>query len=532
MTNGDNVSIHSSIFSKLVPHNKLGTLSCISLIVNKIIGTGIFSNPSPIFQYLNGNVGLFLLFFIIGGIIIFSGLLIYMEFALNLPFKNGGELNYLIRVLPNPKGLIGCAYSFSIVLLGFSSGNSSAFGKYILYAATGKDTVDDNLVKLIGVGCISFCCFLHYKFPKGGSNLFNFLGIFKIMILVLIIIIGVVAALGFLNIEPTNNFENIWSFQDGTKPSIYSTSVALLEVIYSFKGWENVNYVLNEVDNPYHILTVAAPLAVLLTTVLYFFVILSYLVVVPKEDILSSGVLIAGIFFNKVFGESIASRLLPVIISLSNLGNVLVVSYAHSVVNQELAYNNYLPFSRVFQNFNYSLLLHWVVTVVVLVGPPSSEIYEFIVNLYIYPGTWINVILTTGLIYLKFNQSSEKWGNYHLKEDEEISENGSVISDELQTYYPQASETDRLLHNCNSREIKPRPKIVSTPMVCVFIFLFSNIFLAVFPFVPPPNSSSLDIPYWMFPVLGTGVLILGGMFYYLRPIFGKKDIKYEGDYVL
>ena len=65
MTHGDTASIHSSIFSKLVPHNKLGTLSCISLIVNKIIGTGIFLNPSPIFQYLNGNVGLFYYFFLL-----------------------------------------------------------------------------------------------------------------------------------------------------------------------------------------------------------------------------------------------------------------------------------------------------------------------------------------------------------------------------------------------------------------------------------------------------------------------------------
>ncbi|RCK59160.1 High-affinity methionine permease [Candida viswanathii] len=528
MPHGDTASIHSSIFSKLVPHNKLGTLSCISLIVNKIIGTGIFLNPSPIFQYLNGNVGLFLLFFIIGGIIIFSGLLIYLEFALNLPFKNGGELNYLIRVIPNPRGLIGCVYSFSIVLLGFSSGNSFAFGKYVLYAATGTESVDDNLVKLIGVGCITFCCFLHMKYPKQGSNLFNFLGIFKILILVLIIFIGVLAFGGFLNLQPTDNFKDIWAFHEGTKPSIYSISVALLEVIYSFKGWENVNYVLNEVDDPYHILTVAAPLAVLLTTVLYFMVILAYLVVVPKDEMLSSGVLIAGIFFNKVFGASVTARLLPILISFSNLGNVLVVSYAHSVVNQELAYNNYIPFSCVFQNFNYSLMLHWLVTVVVLVAPPSSEIYEFIVNLYIYPGTWINVILTAGLLYLKFNKKKENWGEFHLKEDEELSEDGSVVSDELQTYYPHRSETDPLLPPC---EFKPRPKIISTPYVCVFIFLIANIFLAVFPFVQPPNAASLDIPYWMFPVLGTGVLVLGAVFYYIRPYVTKKDIKYESDYI-
>ncbi|RLV91985.1 High-affinity methionine permease [Spathaspora sp. JA1] len=528
---------------------KLGTLSCISLIVNKIIGTGIFSNPSPIFQYVNGNVGIFLLLFFLGGIIIFCGLLIYLEFALNLPFKNGGELNYLLRSFNRlPKGLMGCIYSFSIVLLGFSSGNSYAFGKYVLFAITGKQDMNDTVVKAVGVGCISFCIWLHIKFPNQGTSLFNFLGIFKILILVLIIAIGGLASLGLLNIETTDNFNgDVWKFHNNVKPNSYSISVALLEVIYSFKGWENVNYVLSEVDNPYHILTVAAPLAVALTTGLYFLVIISYLIIIPKEEILSSGVLIAGIFFNKVFGESITARLLPIFISLSNLGNVLVVSYAHSVVNQELAYNNYLPFSKYFQNLSHSLLLHGAITIIILIAPPSTEIYEFIVNLYIYPGTWINVAISAGLIYLKLNRKKEYWGEFNpiehtLNTDEEdvpidsdSIESYSSCDDDLQEYTPQRRHSHgHMLHVTITNETvqSENNKKISAPLICVVIFLISNIFLALFPFVPPPNKDSLAIPYWMFPVIGTGVLALGGVFYYARPMWSveDKEIKYEDDY--
>ncbi|KAG7665132.1 uncharacterized protein J8A68_001188 [[Candida] subhashii] len=547
---GDTTSIHSSIFGK-TPKEKLGTLSCISLIVNKIIGTGIFSNPSPIFQYTNGNVGLFLSLFLLGGIIIFCGLLIYLEFALNLPFKNGGELNYLLRVFKFPKGLMGCVYSFSIVLLGFSSGNSYAFGKYMMYAYTGRhdgDSIDDRLVKLIGVGCISFCIFLHIRYPNQGTRLFNFLGVFKILILVLIIGIGGLVAIGGLKgVAKTDNFTDVWKFHEDMKPNSYSISVALLEVIYSFKGWENVNYVLNEVDNPYHILTIAAPLAVLLTTSLYFLVLIAYLIVIPKEEILSSGVLIAGIFFNKVFGESITSRLLPILISFSNLGNVLVVSYAHSVVNQELAYNNYIPFSSYFQNLNHALLLHWIITVLILVLPPSTEIYEFIVNLYIYPGTWINILLTLGLIYLKLNKRKEEWGEFNpidhskslledLEEDSDINSIESYMGDEeVREYTPRRrhSEHDHLLRvsTADLSEATIPKKVISVPFIGVAIFLIANIFLALFPFVPPPNYKSLDIPYWMFPVIGTGVLILGAVFYFIRPlIYEDSEIRYEDDY--
>ncbi|KAK6465864.1 amino acid permease-domain-containing protein [Scheffersomyces coipomensis] len=569
----------SSLYSKLsstfipTPQAKLGTLSCISLIVNKIIGTGIFSNPSIIFKYLDGNVGLFLSLFLLGGLIIFSGLIIYLEFSLNLPIKNGGELNYLLRIFNRPKGLIGCIYSFSIVILGFSSGNSYAFGKYILFAFTSEayhENISETYVKLIGVGCITFCIVLHMKYPNQGTHLFNFLGIFKILILVLIIAIGGLVTIGFIDIEPTTNFTNIWQFEDsistGSSASVYNVSVALLEIIYSFKGWENVNYVLNEVENPYHILTIAAPSAVLVTTALYFLVIISYLIVIPKQELLNSGVLCAGIFFNKIFGSNITSHLLPIFISLSNLGNVLVVSYAHSLVNQELAMNNYIPFSKTFQNLNYALLLHWAVTVLILVGPPSTEIYEFVVNLYIYPGTWINVLISVGLIYLKVNKKTENWNEYniidhsqtndddidYILEQNESDEQEPTFNDDedntVQDFNPRnrSQTSDRMsrLSISSSTALLPSSspttskKIIKAPYICIALFLTANLFLALFPFVPPPNKDSMIIPFWCFPVIGTGVLLLGGVFFYVRPyfhlIFGSihdvNDIKYEDEY--
>ncbi|CUM65115.1 uncharacterized protein PRCAT00002742001 [Priceomyces carsonii] len=480
---------------------KLGTLSCMSLITNKMIGTGIFLIPATIFQYTNGSVGLLLLLFLMGTVVIMCGLVIYLEYALNLPFKNGGEKNYLLRTYRYPKGLIGCVYAFQIVLLGFSSGNSYAFGKYVLFAI---DAENEALVKLVGVGCITFCILLHIKYPNHGTSLFNFLGMSKILILIMIILVGIFA----IPSTNTDNFHDIWSYENNESPSFYSISVAMLEVIYSFKGWENANYVLNEVSDPYHILTIAAPLAVIITSLLYFLVVIAYLIVIPKDEFLRSGVLVAGIFFSKVFGESIASRILPLIISMSNLGNVLVVSFAHGHLNKELADNNYIPYSKWFQNLRNSLLLHWIITVIVLVAPPSTEIYEFIVNLYIYPGTWINVLLTLGLIYLKVNEEKENWGNYHYLEVEGDPDSDAPSNDDF------SIGPIRLTRN----------KPISAPYICIAIFLVANIFLAVFPFIPPPVKGS-QIPYWLFPTIGSAVLLSGAGFYYSRKWYSERNGK-------
>lgn len=334
-----------------------------------------------------------------------SGLLIHLEYALKLPFRNGGEKNYLLRVFRWPKGLFGCVYAFQVVFLGFSSGNSFAFGKYLWYAISGNQADDNDWQsKLIGVGCIKFCAWLQIKRSNQGTALFNFLGMFKILILLLIIAIGLFVAVGLIKLPPSVPVPVL-----PTQSSPYSVAVALLQVVYSFKGWENVNYVLQELEDPYGALTFIALISVLQVTVLYLMGVVSYLIVIPKQELLSSGVLVAGIFFNKVFGEYITSRLLPILISFLTLGNVMVVSFAHSHVNKELAHENYLQSSQYFDDINKLLILHWFVTVFILVAPPSAEIYEFVVNLYIYPGTWINLALTIGIIYLKINSDQENW---------------------------------------------------------------------------------------------------------------------------
>lgn len=528
--------------------HKLGTLSCVSLITNKMIGTGLFSTPSIIFKYCDGNVPLYLGLWVLGAFIIFSGLLIYLEFALNLPLQNGGEKNYLLRVFKLPKGLAGCVYAFQMVFLGFSSGNSFAFGKYIWYAVSGNQVGDDDWTsKLIGVVCITGCIWLHIQFPNQATLLFNFLGMFKIVILMLIIAIGSLVAIDVIGIPEAPPAQNLHT---GVLSNFYSISVALLEIVYSFKGWENANYVLSEIADPYHVLTIAAPMAVLLVTILYFLVIISYLIVIPKEELLNSGVLVAGIFFNKVFGESVTSKMLPLMIALLTLGNVMVVSFAHSIVNQELARNNYLPFSKTFENLNYSLILHWFVTVVILVGPPSADVYEFVVNLYIYPGTWINVAITGGLVYLKLNAEKEGWGRMRYVEDLEIIDDEGVPlevsttadtdldSTSIQSYNPQEQESGFIEFNnliLSHSHLTTKHKSFSASWVCVVLFFIANVFLAILPFFPPPKGTvNSTIPYWCFPVVGTGCLLIGAVFYFGREKYylkkGWTPPVYEDEY--
>lgn len=325
---------------------KLGVTSAVFLILNKMIGTGIFSTPSGIFA-ATGSVGVSLFLWVIGGILTFAGLSVYLEFGLQIP-RSGGEKNYLERVYRRPKYLATCAFLSQMILLGFSSGNSLAFGRYVLFAS-GSTAPDGWAARGIAIACITFAVLLHATLPKWGMRLFDILGVFKTVILLFIVFSGFAALAGHRRIPDPHNFDNAFRLETGDGyggGGAYAYATALLRIVYSYKGWENANYVLGEIKDPRRTLKVAAPLAIGGVTILYVLANVAYFAAIPKSDLAKSEVIVAGLFFRNVFGDSAGARSLPAFVALSNLGNVLVVSFAHSRVNQEFAKEGLLPFSK------------------------------------------------------------------------------------------------------------------------------------------------------------------------------------------
>ncbi|KAF3923019.1 hypothetical protein ABW20_dc0103985 [Dactylellina cionopaga] len=366
---------------------KIGITGAGFLILNKMIGTGIFSTPSGIFA-ATGSVGVSLMLWVIGGLLTFCGLSVFLEFGLAIPLS-GGEKNYLERVYRHPKYLATSVFLSQMILLGFSSGNSLAFGRYVLFAS-GRDIADGWQARGIAIACVTFAVLLHGLLPKWGIRLFNVLGVFKVFVLLFIVCSGFAALAGHRRVPNPHNFDNAFRLEKGDGyggGGAYAYATALLRIIYSYKGWENANYVLGEVKNPRRTLSIAAPVAVGGVTILYVLANVAYFAAIPKAELAKSEVIVAGIFFRNVFGDSAGARALPAFVALSNLGNVLAVSFAHSRVNQELAKEGLLPWSKFWASNKpsnspfASLGLHWIVTVIVLIAPPAGPAYNFIVDL-------------------------------------------------------------------------------------------------------------------------------------------------------
>lgn len=469
----DNHSRNGESFDD-VPSSKrtIGLSSAIFLIVNRIIGTGIFATPSSILAS-TGSVGLALFMWIIGALIASAGLAVYIEFGTGLP-RSGGELTYLSYLFTKPKYLAIAAFAAYAVSMPWPAGNSTVFGEYILLAA-GKEVTQWNQ-RAIGVACITFAFIMHSMFMKWGLRLQNALGTFKVVILLLIAFSGFGALAGHIKLpedEKPHNFSNAF---EGTSSNANAFVVGLYNVIWSFIGYSNVNYALSEVRNPVRTLKIAGPLAISTITVVYMLVNIAYFAAVPKADILSSGQTVAALYFRNMFGVK-AEKALSIFVALSALGNVMSCLFSQGRINQELGRIGVLPFSKFWASnkpFNApaaGLSLHWFVSVVAILAPPPGDAFNFILNLVSYPLAIINAFISAGLLFLYTPYSKRGGFNW------------------------------------------APPFRASWPVV-LFFFL-SNVFLSIAPLVPPAPGMKpyKNLPYWLHVVVALGVFALGGVYW-------------------
>ncbi|KAI0090104.1 amino acid transporter [Irpex rosettiformis] len=460
----------------------LGVFSCTLLIVGRIIGIGIFSTPSSILGSV-GSVGASLMLWVLGFVLSFCGLFIWLEYGTMFP-RSGGEKVYLEAVYTRPKYLATSIFAVNAIVLGFTASGCIVFANNILISAGHEAT--RWVVRGIGIGVIVFVTLLHGFTPRLGLYVMNFLTIFKIAILLFVVVSGWAVLAGHTRIEdPHANFRHAFA---GSSQSSNNYATATFKVLGAYSGWTNVNYVLNNVKNPVRTLKIAGPLGLCICAVLYLLANVSYFAAASKQEILHSGVTVASLFFGKVFGHT-AQRALSVFVALSAIGNVMTITFAAARINQELAKEGiHLPFGSRFWASNWptgnsplpGLIVHLIPSVIIIIAPPPSIAYPFILDVEGYPAQIINFFLVIGLFWLRWKKP-----NIH------------------------------------------RPFKVWWPLA-VF-FLAAAAFLLVAPFLRPANGKgdTPPLPYYLYCLVGIAVLTTGVIYWAIWRVVLPKVFGYE-----
>ncbi|ORY71869.1 amino acid/polyamine transporter I [Pseudomassariella vexata] len=445
----------------------MGSLDTFWFIINTTIGPGIFSIPSSIFC-ITGSVGITFVLWIVGNVSV------ALEFAMAIP-RSGGEKNYLERVYRRPKFLITCVMAALYIFLGGPASSSIAFASYILQAAGHPDPTGSWLTRVAAVGCVTGAILVHTLLPKWGIRVLRVLGHVKLVIMAFIICSGFAALTGHRRVPDPHNFENVFAMESGDgwgASGAYGYANAIIRIGYTYGGANVVTTVLGELKSPRKTLPIVTPLALSTVTILYLLVNVAYFAAIPKDSLAKSDVIVAGVFFRNMFGESAAARVLPAFVGLNNLGNVLTLTFAHGRMNQEFAKEGILPYShfwasdKPFGAPGPALLLNWLATVVVIIVPPPGPIYTFLIDLIIYPHIVLAAMSVCGLLWLRL-RLSEKWSSPF-----------------------------------------------KCPLVVILMSITIHFFLLVMPLVPSPTGRNAQgYPYFVFPVAGLGILAIGALYW-------------------
>lgn len=399
----------NSIGAPVEKRNPLGyNLSYVAafyMVIQGIIGTGIFATPASILNSI-GSVGASYVLWVVGFLIALFEIFVYIEFVTYFQRRSGGDVAYLEQAYPKPDFLVPTTYAAVSVLLSFLNSSAIAFGTYILSAADVEATTWN--LRGIGVAILTFSCLISALSTKATLKLSNILGMVKLIFIFFVIITGFIVLGGGTRVkDPHTIFKDAWN---GTTTDGNAISNAIIKVSFSYGGTQYVFGVVGE-SNPKktkNMFRYFVPGVVFFIFILYILVITAYYAGSGSlSDVKSSSTLIASIFFRNVFGSKIATRALDAFVALSALGHLLAAVVGHSRALRECGRQGVLPYPRLWTTTKplgtpiLPIFITWLVNLIVMIAPPAGDAYNFIVDVGAYSGYIFKLLLVVGLILVR-----------------------------------------------------------------------------------------------------------------------------------
>ncbi|CAK8694550.1 unnamed protein product [Clavelina lepadiformis] len=293
---------------------EVNLISGISLIVGTMIGSGIFVSPKGVMRN-SGCVGTGLLIWLGCGVLATFGALSYAEVGTMIP-KSGGEFPILLEAFGSiPSYMFAWTSSFilkpsALALL------SLTFAEYALAAAMdgiGCGHPPEIAVKLTAVVVVMIVVLVNCASVKLSTNFLTIFSFGKILSLLIIIVGGIV----MLAHGHTEHFQNAF---EGEQPGVREVALAFYQGLWAFDGWNQLNYVIEELKDPYVNLPRAIVIALLLVTGLYMLTNVAYLSTMSLPTLLASPA-VGATFGKRVLGSFV--WIIPLAVSWSVFGTCL-----------------------------------------------------------------------------------------------------------------------------------------------------------------------------------------------------------------
>ncbi|XP_054652347.1 b(0,+)-type amino acid transporter 1 isoform X2 [Dunckerocampus dactyliophorus] len=226
---------------KLSLKREVGLVGAVSLIGGTMIGSGIFMSPQTVLATI-GSPGASLVVWACCGLLVILASFCYAELGTVIR-ESGGEYIYILRT-SGP--VVAFMLIFSSVLFARPAGVAGialSFAQYVVAPFYSECAPPVLLVKCVAAAAIFTLATVNCLNVRFSMSVQVFFMVAKVLALAVIIVGGVV----MLSSGHTENFTD--SFEN-TNVGISSIGIAFYQGLWSFDGWNNLNYVTEELKRP------------------------------------------------------------------------------------------------------------------------------------------------------------------------------------------------------------------------------------------------------------------------------------------
>ncbi|XP_041702956.1 b(0,+)-type amino acid transporter 1 isoform X2 [Coregonus clupeaformis] len=378
---------------KLSLKREVGLIGAISFIAGTMMGSGIFMSPQSVLVNI-GSPGASLVIWAACGLLATLGSLCYAELGTVIS-ESGGEYIYILRIFGQVVAFM-FVFSFVIVMRPASAtGIALSFAEYAVAPFYHDCTPPELVVKCVAAAGIVMLAIVNSMNVRLAMFIQVFSMVIKLVALAVIIIGGVV----LLFKGNTENFED--SFK-GTNVEISSIGISLYQGLWSYDGWNTLNYVTEELKRPEVNLPRAVMIAIPMVTMLYLLVNVSYLAAMTPRELMSSSA-VAVTWGNKVLGSW--GWVMSIAAALSAFGSLNGTFFSGGRVCFVAAREGHMPDILAMAHVNRltpSPALIFTTAISLLVLIPGD--FQSIVNFFSFTAWFFYAITLSGLLYLKIKK--------------------------------------------------------------------------------------------------------------------------------
>lgn len=381
------------------PRPVLSVVDAVALIAGVVVGAGIFKTPAIVAMHAGGT-DLFLLAWLVGGVISLIGALCYAELATAYP-NTGGDYHYLRRAFGHDMAFLFAwarmmvLQTGSIAMLGF------VFGDYALQLLP----IGQGGAALYAALAITFMTMLNLLGVEQGKSAQKVLTAAKILGVLSIVVAGLILAP-----PPAPELA-------ANEPPRVAFGLAMIFVLLTYGGWNEAAYMSGEVRNAQRNMVLSLLWGILLIVTIFILANLAYLKGLGLTAMSGSDVVAADVM-RRVAGQG-GATFVSILIAIAALGSMNATTFTGARSIYALG-QDYRPLSFLGRwqggrntPANALLVQGSIALLLVLLGAWARDGFVTMVE-YTAPVFWFFFLLVGLSVFVLRTQEPERLRPFHV----------------------------------------------------------------------------------------------------------------------